>query len=373
MRTDAFQSVPWELGPFHPSLPGPLGVSAQVMGDRLSELSFRTGFARRGVEAAMTKKNWCSVRPYLDHIDPEGAGFYELAFAQALESLTRTEVPKRAQVIRLIVVELSRISTHLACLVRVAKALRSQAVYHYLLRDREVALDLFELLAGARFSLNFIQPGGVRHDITAGFVERVLEYCALLEYRVHEYNELLVFHPTVVERTRGLARVSSELAKSFGLTGPNAFASGIDSNRRRTSGELIYSELDFDRPQALRPADYSGDTHDRIVIRIHEILQSVELLRQACERIVPGDFLAASLGPKDPVPAGRAQSSVSGARGEITCHLESKGGLAPAGVAFDVPSTTSLRAAELALLGVSIDDFELALASFDVSISEHDR
>ena len=170
----------WEIGPYHGSLPAAMRMSLHLDGEIIVSCNVETGFLHRGLEKACELHPWQAVVSYADHLDPEVAVFGELAVCLAVEEIGDIKVPLRANSIRIILCELSRISAHLAFIVRMAKAVGSETIIHYVLRDREKILDLFELLTGARFSLNFLRFGGVNADVTDGFIERVFEVCEMI-------------------------------------------------------------------------------------------------------------------------------------------------------------------------------------------------
>jgi NADH-quinone oxidoreductase subunit D len=306
-------------------------------------------------------------------LDPEGSVFGELSVCLAVEDLLGVQVPPRAQAIRLALCELTRISSHLAFIVRIAHAVGADTMAQYVLRDRERILDLFELLTGARFSLNFLRFGGVRLDITEGFVERVQDVCETIRARIKEYNDLFTFNHAFLKRTVGVGVISTDFVKKMGVTGPNARAAGIPFDVRKEYPYCGYEALEFEVPMGLGDHGIVGDCHDRFLLRLREISQSVILLKQVCETMTAGPFNARKSDQDLNVPAGEAYSRIESPRGLLSCHLVSEGGETPKLVQFRTPSSESLSILPALLLGLRIEDLPVLLHSLDLSVSEVDK
>jgi NADH-quinone oxidoreductase subunit D len=378
LRADATR---WEIGPYHGALPGPMRLKLSLDGEIIVTGEVESGFLHRGLEKAMEVHSWRSAITYADHLDPEAALFGELVFALAVEQITGQSIPARAVAIRAILSELSRVSAHMLYMVKVAHSVGAETMVHYVLRDRERVLDLFELLTGARFSLGFLRFGGVRNDVTEGFIERVLEVCELIRTRVKEYNDLFTFNRTFLMRTSKVGVITPELAKKIGLTGPNARASGLAMDVRRAHPYLNYLSQDFDVPVGKGVGGAVGDSHDRFLVRLREIGESLVILRHLAESMPSGDFSCAGVGldaasPEDvalSIPRGEAYARIESSRGLLSCHVISDGGERPARVQFGVPSVATLAALPEILKGIWIDDLPVMLASLDISLAEADR
>lgn len=373
LRTDLTY---WEIGPYHGSLPGPMRLRLTMDGEIVVAAEVETGFLHRGLEKAMQSQPWVAAVVYADHLDPEAAIFGELVVCQAVEEIASLDVPERAAGIRVILSELSRISSHLLYLVHIARSVGAETLIHYVLRDRERLLDLFELLTGARFSLSFLRFGGVRADVTEGFIERVIELCELIRVRVKEYNDLFTFNHTFLNRTARVGRLSPDLVARSGITGPNARASGARMDVRRDHPYLTYKGLDFVVPQGPESGERGGDAHDRFLIRLREITESLGILRHVAETIPRGPYMGAGLPSESGqavIPPGEAYSRVESARGLLGCHVISDGGPRPGRVQFRVPTLAALAAVPEILHGTRLEDLPIVLASLDLSIAEADR
>lgn len=363
----------WEIGPYHGSLPAPMRLILSLDGEIIDECRVETGFLHRGLEKTFEIHSWKASIPYADHLDPEVAIFGGLVFCMAVEEIAEIGVSERAQCIRLIIAELSRVSAHLAYMLRMAKAVGSDVILHYLLRDREKILDLFELLTGARFSLNFVRFGGVRADVTEGFLERVLETCETIRIRMKEYNDLFTFNHIFLKRTTHVGCLSLSLIRKCGITGPNARASGIPLDLRKSMPQLGYQRIEFEVPIGSGERGELGDVHDRFLLRLREITQSMEILRQLLDQLPSGPYSNEKFEKNFFIPSGEAYSCIESSRGWLGCHVVSDGKDFPGRVQFHPPTIANLMALPDLIQGVRIEDLPVVLASLDLGIAEADR
>ena len=370
LRTDL---TTWEIGPYHGAIPVPMRLKLQLDGEVIAHSEIETGFLHKGLEKACELHEWKTLMSYADHLDPEGAVFGEIVLCEAVEEIFAVDVPERARIIRAILCELTRISSHLAYVVRMAKMVGSETIIHYVLRDREKVLDLFELLTGARFSINFLRYGGVRFDVTEGFIERVLELCELIRIRIKEYNDIFTYNHCFVKRSANIAQLSRDLIQYCGITGPNARASGISFDLRKSCYGGVYNRVEFEVPLGAGALGVLGDIHDRFIIRLKEVSQSMEILKQLVDTIPSGDYYNPSdLNFTKPVQ-GEAMSRVESSRGLMSCYVLSDGKKNPGRVQFSTPSMFNLKAVPLLINGIRIEDLPVVLASLDLSVAEADK
>jgi len=362
-----------ELGPFDAALPGPLRLLMDLDGEVIVSAKLETGFVHRGLEKALERQRWIASISYADRLDPEAPIFGELALCLAVEEIAEIKVPVRAEQVRVLLSELGRISCHMEYLVRVARAVGSDTMIHYVLRDREKILDLFELAAGARYSINFLRFGGIQADVTEGFIERVLELSELFRIRVKEYNDLFTYNHAFIQRTKGVGKLSAERALELGVTGPNARACGISADIRKLHPYSSYDKLDFEIPIADLMGSGIGDSNDRFLLRLREIAVSTEILRQVAEAIAPGEFCSRKSWEQIKVPAGEAYVRVESARGLLACHVASDGGPVPARIQFRTPTVAHLWTIPELLSGVRVEDLPVVLSSLGLGIAEADR
>ena len=363
----------WEIGPFHGALPAPFKMRLKVDGEIIVSAQVEAGFLTRGLEAAMQRSPWEAQIVYADHLDAEASAFAELAYCLAAEKLGKIDVPTRAQSVRLVLCELSRISSHLAFAARLARRVGGDTVAHYILRDRERILDLFELLTGARFSLNFLRLGGIRLDVTEGFIERVFEATDLIRERLKEYNDIFSFNTTFVRRSTGVGILNREQILEAKVSGPNARASGVLKDIRKESPYSGYDRVDFHDMISTEEGAGAGDCHERFLIRLREVSQSIDILRQVAEKIPSGPWASTKVTRGFVLPSGEAEVVIESSRGALSCHLVSNGGESPQRVEFKTPSTSIFGLIPEVIRGIQIEDLPMVLASLDLSLSEVDR
>ena len=362
----------WEIGPFHAALPGPMKLRLRSDGEVIVHAECETGFLHRGLEKCLEQNPWISSMTYADHLDPEAAVFGETAICLAAEEIGKIEVPVRAQAIRVVLLELARISSHLHLISRVATSVGAETVVHYVMRERERILDLFELVSGVRFSLNYLRVGGVAADVTDGFIERVLETSEVIRQRLKEYNDLFTFSHAFLLRSRGVGVLTREVAERCGVTGPSARASGIAVDVRKEQPYLGYGKLDFEMELG-REEEGLGDVHSRFMVRLREIAQSIEILKQICDCPLNGPFTSIRTDREFRLPRGEAYARIESARGLLGCHVVSDGSGKPARVQFRVPSQAAIAAIPALLRGARTEDLAPILASLDISVAEVDR
>lgn len=362
-----------DIGPYHYALPAAMRLTLGLDGEVIVRARAQSGFLHRGIERTMQEHFWESAIAYSDHLEPSASAFGELAFCMAVEQIAGIEVPRRAKQIRIVLSEMSRIVSHFSYVAALARAVESETMVHYVLRDRERYLDLFELLTGARFSLNFLRFGGVAFDISEGFIERVIEVCEITRMRPKEYNDLFTFNQTLIRRTSNQAVLDAGTVKRFGLSGPNARASGVSVDVRKDNPYCGYEDLDFEAALGKGEFGKLGDAHDRYLIRLREISQGMDLIRQALESLESGEYWNRALPSGAKVPEGEAYMRVESPRGILGCHVVSDGGASPFRVQFVTPSSACFRVVDTLLLGANISDLPVFLASLDLSMSEVDK
>jgi NADH-quinone oxidoreductase subunit D len=365
-------SIPWIIGPYHAWLPGPMRFFLTLKGDLVTSCKVETGYLHRDIENCLQRKPWIALQSCVDHLDPENAFFSELAISLAIESLAEISVSQRAQAIRVVLCELSRIATHLLYIAKIGQTVGLNTLQNYVLRDRESILELFELITGSRFSFNFFQIGGVKADLTDGFMERILEFCELMSSRIKEYNDLLTYHVIFLSRSVQIGVITPKTVHTFGITGPNARASGVDLDLRKVAPYSGYEQYDF----LPIPEEFQkSDVHSRFILRLHEINESMHILKQIIQRFPIGGYQneAIELEPSMTLPAGEAYARVQSSRGLLSCHLISTGKTTPTRIAFRTPSYLHLCAIPKIVHHLSVDDFWITIKSLDLSLGEADR
>lgn len=360
-------------GPVDPALPGVFKIEMEAEGDLIRRARLETGYLHKGLEKSTEKRNWFTSIIPVDRVDSEACLAAELGFAIAVEEICNIQVPRRAQTIRLILSELDRIGSHLGFLARLSIATGFETVSHYILRERELVLDLLELMTGRRFNLGFFRLGGVAADITEGFIERIHETTRLIEIRLREYHALMIENRAFVDRLAWQGVLSPEAIHIKGVSGPSARASGVRFDMRKVEPYSGYEQFDFRIPIGTGARGTIGDGFDRVMVRLEEIRESLLILSHAVDAVPPGDFLAFRTMPDFTVPAGEAFVRVESPRGLLSCHVVSDGGSHPTRVQWRTPSLCNIEVVPDLLRGVTIQDVPVILASLDLSISEVDR
>lgn len=296
----------------------------------------------------------------------------EWAYCLAVEAGAGIALPERAAGIRIIAAEITRISAHLIHLARVARSAGSEIALHFLLRERERVLDLLELLTGSRHAPAFLVPGGVREDVTDGFLERVQETSQVLIQRIKEYNDLLTYNQAFVRRTGRCGRITREMVLQHGVTGIPARIHGLQPDLRRTDARLGYSRYRIQEMDRVDPLHEAGDLHHRFVVRLHEIVQSAKLLQELALALPRGGFR-----PEQPMLMadfeGTAAGEVEGPRGRIRVSVSSSAeGTGPAGTRIEGASRALFGAIPQYLAGAPLEDLSLLMNGLDLCITEVD-
>lgn len=367
----SFPKLSW--GPSDPILPGIFRLDVEAEGDVIRQVKIETGYLHKGVEKSFERRNWFTSMVVVDRVEPETSLSSELAYCMAIEEICSIQVPRRAQIIRLVLVELERVSSHLNFLTRLAIAAGFETVSHYILRERELVLDLFELMTGRRFNPNFFRFGGVASDITEGFIERVHDTIRIIEIRLREYHALMIENRAFVDRLAWRGVLSPELALLKGMTGPSARASGVRFDLRKAESYSGYDQFDFRVSIGIGSRGTIGDGFDRVMVRLEEIRESLLLLSHAVDSVPAGDFLVSNITPSFVVPIGEAYSRVESPRGTLAVHVVSDGAERPSRVQWRTPSASNVEILPEILRGITIQDLPMILASFDLSFAEIDR
>lgn len=345
----------WRIGPFHAALPGPFQLNLQLDGDVISSAEVFVGFSHRNIVGALKKRSWLQGIILMDRLDPDAAIFTEWAYCSAVEKLSGMLVPPRAQVIRSLLAETTRISAHLKQLALVARAAGAETAFHFLLRERECVLDLLELGTGSRHMPVFFRFGGVREDISEGFLERLDDVCTKINTRMEEYEDLLTSNEIFFQRALGCAVLSKEIVRKHGITGVPARAHESIENFRWAEQKRVVL----------------GDLYHRFLLKLGEIQNSIEILKERAHQVPSGPF--GLDGEVNRIPRGEASAAVDAPRGRLQVSIVSNGSDHPAGVRLEAPSEALIRAVPEVLVGTPVEDLALCLASLDIQIGEVDQ
>ncbi|NWF80381.1 MAG: NADH dehydrogenase (quinone) subunit D [Chloroflexi bacterium] len=383
------------MGPHHPSTHGVLRLVLELDGEVVVNVAPDIGFLHTGIEKTMESKTYQKAVVLTDRMDYLAPLSNNLAYALAVEKLLDVEIPERAQVIRVLLVELQRISSHLVWLGTHALDLAAMSVFLYAFREREQILDIFELVSGARLMTSYIRIGGLAYDLPADFLPTVDAFLQIMPARIDEYEALLTGNPLWLERTVGVGVIDGASAVALGLTGANLRATGVPYDVRKAMPYSGYESYDFEIP-----VGKAGDTYDRYRVRMAEMRQSVKIARQAWERLSqmgPGDYQTrdrkVAPPPKSEItqsmeslihhfklwtegfkpPRGDAYVSIESPRGILGCYVVSDGGPKPWRVHFRAPSFINLQGLAQMAKGRLVADLVALTASLDPVLGEVDR
>lgn len=364
------------MGPQHPSAHGVFRAILTLEGETVVGVDAVIGYLHRCHEKLAETLAYVQYPTIASKTDYVAAMSSELAYVMAAETIGQFEVPRRAQYLRVIAGELQRIASHCLWLgtwcLDMGGALGGGAtIFLYCIRERELVLDLFEALVGARLLYGFHQVGGVRYDVPEGWVPQCRRTIDLIEQRLDEYEGMLADNPFFTMRTRGVGVISTELAQDLGVSGPLLRGSGVQYDLRRAQPYSSYGDFEFDVP--VEPA---GDCHARYVVRMVEFRQSIRIVRQALDGL-PEGAISSRPGVKSlaqvKVPKGEAYARVEGPRGEVGCYLVADGSNKPYRMKWRGASFSNLAVLPHILPGTSVADVVAIMGSVDPVFGEVDR
>ncbi|MBI3548065.1 MAG: NADH-quinone oxidoreductase subunit D [Elusimicrobia bacterium] len=356
------------LGPQHPSTHGVLRVGLTISGEMITKAVPDVGYLHRGTEKLAEVRGYHHCVVLTDRWDYVAAMPNNLVFCLATEKLFNYQVPERAQYIRTIMCEMNRIASHLLFFGTYGIDIGAFTPFLYAFRERELVLDLFEQICGARLTYNYIRIGGVMVDVDDKWVAKCREFLEYFKPRLKEYETLLSYNPIFMDRTQTVGIISKEDAMTWGLSGPNLRGSGIDYDARKFEPYAAYDKVKFDVPLGK-----TGSCWDRYNCRVQEMYQSVSIVEQCFEQMKPGDFMAKGVAKVPKAPIGEAYAHVEGARGNLGIYLVSDGGQSPFRMHVRAPSFINLAILQESLVGKKVADVIAILGSIDIVLGEVDR
>jgi NADH-quinone oxidoreductase subunit D len=381
------------MGPQHPSTHGVLRLVLELDGETVLSSAPTIGYLHTGIEKTAEQKKWQQVIPLVERMDYLSAQSNSMAFCLSVEKLLGLEIPERVSWIRVLIAELQRINSHLVWLGTHGMEVGAVSVMLYCFRERELLLNLNEMLAGFRLFPSYIRVGGLREDLPRGFLAAVKAFLDAFPAKLDEYEDLLTQNTIYQQRTQGVGVISKDDAIAYSLVGPIARAAGSDYDVRKYFPYLGYDQLDF-----AVPTRTTGDVYGRYQVRVAEMRESVKICRQVVERIAPiGEYAVAdpriTPPPKDrvytemealiqhflvysqgfTVPAGEAYVPVEGPRGEHGFSIVSDGTNRPWRVKSRAPSLLACQALERLIVGGLIADVIAVIGSIDVVMGDVDR
>jgi NADH-quinone oxidoreductase subunit D len=383
------------FGPNHPSTHGVLRLVIDLHGEQVVGLAAVIGYLHTGFEKNMEAKTWWKAITYSPRIDYVAFQANELAFVAAIEKLLQIEVPVKAIWMRMLLVELNRIHSHLVWLGTSALELGAISMFWYCFRERDRLLDLFELVTGYRMHTRYFQAGGLAEDVPTGFFPEARKFVDSMPGAIDDYEALLNKNKIWTERTQGLGLLSASDAIALGQSGPVLRASGVDWDLRRDEPYLAYDQVDF-----RVPVETTGDVYGRYRVHMDEMRESTRIAAQCIDRLegmvgMPwiADDRKVVLPPREElhtsmeslihhfklvtegyrVPEGEVYVAIESPRGEFGCYLVSDGGSRPWRVKFRAPSYVALQATATCMSDAYIADLIAIVGSLDSVMGEVDR
>jgi NADH-quinone oxidoreductase subunit D len=386
------ETLTLNMGPQHPSTHGVLRLVLDLDGENVRRAVPHIGYLHTGMEKTMENEKWQQAIVVTDRMDYTSALNNNLAYCLSVEKLLDLEIPPRGQAIRVVMCELQRIAAHLVWLGTHALDIGAMSVFLYCFREREVIMNIIEMVSGGRLTPSYIRIGGVSMDVPYGFEERVQEFVDLMGPRIQEYEDLLQANPIWIERTVGVGKITPEMALTYGVTGANLRGSGINYDVRKAFPYTGYDNYDFEIP-----IGQNGDVWDRYRCRMEEMRQSLRIIQQALNRFPDGAFNSDNpkvvLPPKErvltdmealihhfilvtrgfQVPAGEAYVPIESPKGELGYYVVSDGGEQPYRVRTRPACFFNLSILPEVLKGALIADSVAIIGSLDIILGEIDR
>jgi NADH-quinone oxidoreductase subunit D len=380
------------MGPQHPSTHGVLRLLLELDGEVVVNCIPDIGYLHTGIEKNMEAKTYQKAEVMTDRLDYMNTMGNNLSYVMAVEKLVDLDVPPRAQALRVILVELQRIASHLVWLGTSGLDLAAMSMFLYCFREREQILDIFELVSGQRMMTTYLRPGGVWRDVPVEFEKAVRDFIKIFPKRIDEYETLLTKNPLFVDRMVDIGYLSKETALSYGVTGPSLRASGVNWDLRKARPYMGYEQYDFNVPIRTE-----GDTYARYLVRVEELRESLKIVEQALNKLPMGPVRSENRKfvppPRSeigvsmealihhfklwtegfPAPKNSVYSAVESPRGELGMYLEGDGGPKPHRIHLRTPSFDNLAVLPEIVKGHLVADLVAILASIDIVLGDIDR
>jgi NADH-quinone oxidoreductase subunit D len=355
------------IGPQHPATHGVLHLVVTLNGETIKKIEPHLGYIHRSIEKMCESLSYRQFIYVTSRMDYLSAHINNHACALCVEKGLQVEVPERAQVIRVLMDELTRIASHELWWGAMAMDLGAFTPFFHAFRERENINDIMEETCGARLTMNYIVPGGVMQDIHPNFQQRVKNFIALYKSKVDEYNEMLTGNIIFQNRMKNVGVISKADAISFGMTGPAARGSGVNCDVRKYYPYEIYNKLQFDEI-----TETGCDSLARYLVRLREINESVKIIEQLIDNIPEGEFQAKTKAVLK-LPKGEFYQKVETARGELGVYIVSEGGTTPYRIKFRSPGFSNLSALDHMARGGKIGDLVAMMGTLDLVIPDIDR
>ena len=355
------------VGPQHPATHGVLHLVITLNGETIKKVEPHLGYIHRSIEKmceSLTYRQFIYVTSRMDYLSSH---INNHACAMCVEKGLQIEVPSRAQVVRILLDELTRIASHELWWGAMAMDLGAFTPFFHAFREREAINEIMEETCGARLTMNYIVPGGLMQDIHPNFQKKVKEFISLYKLKIGEYAELVTNNIIFQNRMKGVGYLSAEDAVSYGCSGPTARGSGVSCDIRKLYPYGMYDQLQFD--EVLETA---GDSFARYMVRIREMNESIKIIEQLIDNIPEGDFVAKTKVVLK-LPKGEFYTRAETARGELGVYIVSEGGTTPYRIKFRSPGFSNLSALGHMATGSKLGDMVAMMGTLDLVIPDIDR
>ncbi len=355
------------VGPQHPATHGVLHLVITLNGETIKKVEPHLGYIHRSIEKmceSLTYRQFIYVTSRMDYLS---AHINNHACALCIEKGLAIEIPSRAQVIRVLMDELTRIASHELWWGAMAMDLGAFTPFFHAFRERETITDIMEETCGARLTMNYMVPGGVMQDIHPNFQKRVKDFLLLYKRKIHEYDEMVTNNIIFQNRMKNVGYLSPQDAISYGCTGPTARGSGVKCDIRKLYPYEIYDKLEFDEI-----LETGGDSFARYMVRLREMNESIKIVEQLIDNIPEGDFQAKTKAVIK-LPKGEFYTRVETARGELGVYIVSEGGTTPYRIKFRSPGFSNLSLLDHIARGSKLGDLVAMMGTLDLVIPDIDR
>ncbi len=380
------------MGPQHPATHGVLRLVLDLQGETVVGCDPRPGYLHRGIEKWMESRTYHQIIPMTDRLEYITCMNNNLGWVVAVEKLGGIQVPERAQFIRTLMAELTRLSGHLVWLGTHALDIGAMTVCMYTLRERELILDLTEMVTGARQTVSYVRIGGLRNDIPRDFIDKCREFTEIFPKRLEEYDTMIRQNRIWLQRTQGIGVMTAEEAINYGLTGATLRGSGVNYDLRKVEPYAAYDKVEFDVPLGTK-----GDVYDRYIVRINEMRQSNRIIKQCLDMMPQGPITTddARYAVPDkmnvmnsmqslahqfvlmskwvPMPKGEVYIATEAPKGELGFYIVSDGSGKPYRVKIRAPSYVHISALPKMVTGHMVADVIACIGTIDIVLGECDR
>jgi len=386
------KEITLNMGPQHPATHGVLRLVLDLQGETVVGCDPRPGYLHRGIEKWMESRTYHQIIPMTDRLEYITCMNNNLGYVVAVEKLAGIIVPERAQFIRTLMAELTRLSGHLVGLGTHALDIGAMTVCMYTLRERELILDLTEMVTGARQTVSYVRIGGLRNDVPRDFIDKCREFTELFPRRLEDYDTLIRENRIWLKRTVGIGVFSAEDAVNYGLTGGTLRGSGVNYDLRKVEPYAAYDKVEFDVPLGK-----NGDTYDRYIVRINEMRQSNRIIKQCLDMMQPGPITTDDpryampdkmqvmqnmqslahqfvyMSKWVPMPKGEVYVATEAPKGELGFYIVSDGSGRPYRIKIRAPSYVHVSALSKMVTGHMMADVVACIGTIDIVLGEVDR